>query len=472
MKKSLLAAPLVVGLAGASWAGTTFYGGCESRAVYERLVAQLDEALELDVRSVAWERGFLASEAITELSAPGADDGEALVRLHHRIEHSPIGLGEEAGLRAARIVTTVVTDDLRDGDLVRLLAGFGGAEPLTLVSIVGFDGTSRNRLRLAPYASVAENGSLVTAREMSWDFDIGRDGAVAGNGLWDGADIAVADGPSIALAGGSGRFAFDGIDDLNGSGALHDSAYRLDLAELRVEHPEGGLAATLRDLSVDATYRIDRRADREALRADGETRIAVAGIDVPMVALDSLGLVARFERIDLTGLLRGKPGEARSSALGLAGAGDGEGARAELRPSAMLGAMIVPGAALGYELVVANAGGEARTSLELGFEGDGSPSGKDSLLAPEATVADLIGATRGSLELRADADAVALTPAAMFLDPQRLAPWVVVDGDGDYRADLALEGLVVDVNGMPMPLGALLGEMLAMPLGFAPPRGM
>jgi len=74
MKKLLLAVPVIAGVAGASWAGTTFYSGNESRAAYERVIADLNDTLGLAMVTNEYVPGFLSSEATTAV-LPGTFTG-------------------------------------------------------------------------------------------------------------------------------------------------------------------------------------------------------------------------------------------------------------------------------------------------------------------------------------------------------------------------------------------------------------
>lgn len=189
MKKILLAVPVVAGIAGASWAGTSLYSGNESRAAYEQVVADLDDALGLAVVTTEYRPGFLKSEAFTEVRFNDTPDSPVLARLHHEIEHSPVGTGENAGLSAARILTTVITDDVHDAKLKQVLTGFGDAHPVQLLSRVGFDGTVDNELSIAAYDLTLNDGSTIVSEPATWDFAVDSNHSFNGSGNWGGAVI-------------------------------------------------------------------------------------------------------------------------------------------------------------------------------------------------------------------------------------------------------------------------------------------
>jgi len=48
--------------------------------------------------------------------------------------------------------------------------------------------------------------------------------------------------------------------------------------------------------------------------------------------------------------------------------------------------------------------------------------------------------------LTAPDEALALTPAAMFLDPAMLAPWIVADGRG-LTSNILVDDMIANING-------------------------
>jgi hypothetical protein len=128
-----------------------------------------------------------------------------------------------------------------------------------------------------------------------------------------------------------------------------------------------------------------------------------------------------------------------------------------------LGAWIEAGSYIGYDLSLGNAGGTADASITATFDGDGSPSGHDLLTSANATYADLVRAMKFEASLTAPDEALALTPAAMFLDPAMLAPWIVADGRG-LTSNILVDDMIANINGDPMPLEMMLGDELYAPL--------
>ena len=137
MKKLLVAIPLV---AGASWAGASYYAGSQTQHGYDRLLAQLNELKPFTLVNESYYAGVANSTAITKVMDSTAAEAKVLFRLHHDIQHSPIGMNED-GLRvgAATIVTTLVRDESLSDELIAAMADFTEGEPIQLNTSVGFD---------------------------------------------------------------------------------------------------------------------------------------------------------------------------------------------------------------------------------------------------------------------------------------------------------------------------------------------
>ena len=455
MKKRLIVAPLALALAGGAWAGTTLYTGAETRDAYERLVAQLDAASGLSVRTASLEEGFMTSLAITEVRPSDDPDAPVLARLRHEIAHSPGGLAGGVP-SAARIVTTFAFDDAAgasadaevDAVVRALLDGFGGAAPLTLVSTVGFGGAIDNRVSLAAWRADVDGGSI-SVEPGTWDVAVGADGSFEGTGRWGGARVDAADGTRLSVGAAEDRFAY-----AKRGPRLYDGEYRVDFAPSELRHGATGMGGTVGAASIVSSSSIG------AGRAGFETAVALEDMALPL-PLESVRYEIGARGLDLSGLERAIASGDGVSAAAFADDGDGTAVEAAFADYLdALAGLVVPGAEATFALHLGNAGGDADARATVLFEGDGSGAGLASLV----TVGDLARATRTTLALDVDEAAVAITPAAMFLDPAALAPWVVSDGTR-YTADIVLDDLIVDVNGVPMSLEDMAGEALAAPLG-------
>ena len=453
MKKLLLALPVAAGVAGASWAGTTAWVGAESRDAYEALVRDLRAyAMGLEVVNAGYESGFLRSVATTEFRPAGKPEAEPLLRLRHVIEHSPVALGEAPRLGAARAVTTLDRSAFSEA-LRALLAGFGEADPVRLVTTVGLGGESVHELALAPYEHEID-GTRVASREGVWDVTVDEALRMVGTGRFGGLDVESAEG-SLSVGAWEDRFDYR----LQADGGWPEGRYEASLASVVQRVPALGTELAFEDVDVEATSSV------EGERAGSAVRVDVARVDAP-IEVDRMSLSFALEGLDAgayeryAGLVYASPFLATSEAELAAMAPDAVLAEAEAVFGALL-ETVVPGTGLDLALTLGNAGGAAEASLSLGFAGDGSPSGRGSI----RTVGDLLGALEASASVGADDAALALTPAAMLLDPAALAPWVERDG-GRWTSEARLADLVLDVNGNELPLAMMLGEALDAPLAW------
>jgi len=195
-KKLLLALPVVVGVTGASWAGSTYYSSNESRVAYERILSDLTESTGLAFVTTSYIPGFLESEAITEIRMSEEPDAKLVARLRHSIEHSPEGAGADTGFSATRVITTFLTEDAPDESLQELLNAFGGNVPVTLLSSVGFNGKVSNQLTVAAFSGETSDGFTLSSDGGVWNFDVDENGSVAGTGSWSGFQFS---GPEMNM---------------------------------------------------------------------------------------------------------------------------------------------------------------------------------------------------------------------------------------------------------------------------------
>jgi uncharacterized protein YdgA (DUF945 family) len=85
-------------VAGASWAGASYYAGAQTQSGYEQLLLQLNELKPFTLVNEEYYAGVANSTAITKVMESTAADAKVLFRLHHAINHSPIGMND-SGVR-------------------------------------------------------------------------------------------------------------------------------------------------------------------------------------------------------------------------------------------------------------------------------------------------------------------------------------------------------------------------------------
>ena len=438
MKKLLAVLPLV---AGASWAGTTYYSGSQTRDAYDQLLAQLGQISSFAVENESYTSGFMKSSAITTVKTSDKDDAEIVFRLSHEIDHSPIGLNDGAArVSASNILTTLLIDP--DSDVGKTFSElFGDEEPVVLSSSVGFNGKTLNELRTAPINIAGDDGSF-TINESLHEFSFDPDGKLIGSGELGELAFSSAEGDNFTASAITHAFDLNWIQTGVFTGS---STVAMDTASLVQSN---GMVIGLNKVtyeqlakSSNGTIAYDQTIDI----ADLESPIDLKTLAVSN-SISGLKLEAIQQAQELSNKLMLEDADSANDTL-LAELGN------------VYKSLIGKGASLSYGLGFTNSGGAADAEVSLTFKGDDSANGIDNL----ATVGDLIHALQASLKVDADAAALESTPLAMLLySPQ--ASQVLVKENGKYTANITLDEAIVDINGQPLSLALMLQGPMEMPL--------
>ena len=438
MKKLLAVLPLV---AGASWAGTTYYSGSQTRDAYDQLLAQLGQISSFAVENESYTSGFMKSSAITTVKTSDKDDAEIVFRLSHEIDHSPIGFNDGAArVSASNILTTLLIDP--DSDVGKTFSElFGDEEPVVLSSSVGFNGKTLNELRTAPINIAGDDGSF-TINESLHEFSFDPDGKLIGSGELGELAFSSAEGDNFTASAITHAFDLNWIQTGVFTGS---STVAMDTASLVQSN---GMVIGLNKVtyeqlakSSNGTIAYDQTIDI----ADLESPIDLKTLAVSN-SISGLKLEAIQQAQELSNKLMLEDADSANDTL-LAELGN------------VYKSLIGKGASLSYGLGFTNSGGAADAEVSLTFKGDDSANGIDNL----ATVGDLIHALQASLKVDADAAALESTPLAMLLySPQ--ASQVLVNENGKYTANITLDEAIVDINGQPLSLALMLQGPMEMPL--------
>jgi len=444
MKKLLLALPL---MAGASWAGTTMYSGSQSEDAYQQLIDQLDKMTALSVKPDSWQPGFLSSTAITRIMSSDSVDAKELFRLRHEISHSPVGYDEEgARMGASRIVTTLVLEGLSD-EVNDIAALFEGGIPVQLTTNIAFSGKSSNRVDVASI-TFDEDGVGFSMQPSVSTFSYDPDGAVAGNSTIGAIDIAMGDDVYVELSESTGEFNLNAVENgvFTGTQVFHTDSLRIGNAAIGMEIELNKLAldnlTTVNDGLLSSVSDISVGGIESPLQINtAEFGVSVNGINLDgfsqyMTTMTDLAYGSDIDAMD--------PAELFAS-LGHAYKG-----------------LIIPGAGFEERIGFTNDGGKVAAKASIRFDGDGSASGYESL----QTVGDLLSALSASVMLDADAAALDMTPAAMFMGSPPLDTWIVNNGVS-YTSNVTVKDLIVDINGNALSLDMMLGEALELPLDLS-----
>ncbi len=445
MKKLLLALPLV---AGASWAGSTYYAGTQAQPAYQKLLTELNAAASemLVLEEANYTTGFTQSTAVTNVTFLGFPDN-VLFQLKHDIQHTPIGSDPEgARFSASSINTTLVKESIAMEELRQIVASFDGGEPFTLYTDVGFTGTVVSDLQISSLSLQTDDGEFA--------FDGGRYEATSINGKIDIngliGQLAYTDntGNAINVAGSSANF------DLQQVGiGVYTGEQGMTFPSLSYTSEVTGIDVTLEDIVFDSTTSLTG----DKLNSEGG--ISIAAINSPL-PLNSIDWAIAMNGISVDGLENYISTMNKLMDLGAEQWQDPDTIDSSIT-SAYKG-LISPGAEFTNKLILTNDGGDVIGDVNVSFLGDGSANGMDSM----ATLGDLLQAITLNIELDADAPAIDLTPAAMLMMHPMAQQYILSDGQ-KYTSNISVANLMLDVNGNQQPLEFMLGDELNAPLDSA-----
>ncbi len=446
MKKLLLLLPLV---AGGSWAGASYYTGAQTQQAYDQLLTQLNELMPVSLVNEQYNAGVAKSTAITLVKDSAAPDADVLFRLHHVIQHSPVGLNEGAvRVGAAHIKTTLQIDDPFSDDVQAILQGFGGLEPIQLNTVVNFDHSMVNQL-------------IVNRFEHQRD-DTGF--------RFDGMDYTLTvEGNRFSGSGGTGEVVVSSEDgflkltpgtissDLTRvSSGIFTGDYSVSFDKLTLSGPQIPVSFALKSMQVSGTSSI------QDARMDSSGRLAIGSIDSPL-PLNSAAMDISTFAIPFEGL------ERYMQVIGELSAGDSQALEnpevLDDLMSAMQG-LAGPGTGLSVDLSFSNEGGNGTLDSTVKLVEASSPYYPADGVGSLATLRDVLNALQFEFNLNADAQAVDMTPLAMFANMPEAQQFILADGVS-YTSAVSVRDLLVDINGNPLSLEIMLGEALDMPLESA-----
>ncbi|ASJ72593.1 DUF945 family protein [Granulosicoccus antarcticus] len=444
MKKLLLAIPLV---AGASWAGASIYSGTQTQSAYDQLLVQLNEMKPLTLVNESYSAGFLNSTAVTKVMDSAAPDAKVLFRLQHDIDHAPVAVVDSSvQVAEARIKTTLLQDDSLSESAIEFMQGFVESEPFEINTQVGYNGDTRNHLLVSAYHH-QEDDIEVRFGGLYYNADVVGD-AVKGRG--ELGEITV-DGQGNLLTVSSGVIT---TDLTRISQAVYAGLYGVEFDKLTVSSDEGAtFDFALESLGVNSDTTV--ADDQLSTRAN----IHVGKID-SQLPLDSASLEVGMSNLSISGIKQYVEAVSQMPMSDTMLSSDPEMIMEVM--STFLPA-IGPGSALDYKFKFSNAGGDASLDYGISVIEDSSPYYPVGGLASISTVRDLLNITQFEAHLKADADAIDQTPLAMFMMAPQAQQVIVADGSS-YTADITLKELIVYINGNPLSLELMMGEILDTPI--------
>lgn len=443
MKKLLIAIPLV---AGASWAGASYYAGAQTQSGYDQLLAQLNEFKPFTLVNDEYYAGVTNSTAITKVMDSAAADAKVLFRLHHAINHSPIGMNDGAvRVGAATIVTTLVKDDSLPEFLIEGMSDFTDAEPFQINTEVGFDGKTVNQFVVSAYERQYDDVKVLFDG-IDYTSTISGDSFVGSGTV--GKLVVSAEGGELNLSEGVIDTDLTRVDQ-----AIYTGEYGIVFDQFSFAGDNMQAGVNLKNISlVSDTKLAEGSIDSMAAFAVGEINAPIpvnsAGFDVAVKGISVAGLQSYIDFVSQIPMLDAMMMSDPEVVMGL---------------MESYKSLIGPGTSLDYAFNVSNDGGAAELSYGISVVDADSPNYPVNGFDSVETVRDVLNMLKLEAHLDADVAAIDQSPLAMFMGAPEAQQYIVSDGI-KYTADVTVSDLIVDINGNPLSLELMVGEMLDMPL--------
>ena len=447
MKRLLLALPLV---AGASWAGTTYYSGAQTQPAYELLLEQMNNSPLLVFESKNYDPGFMSSTALTEVKFKGDNATDVLFTLQHKINHSPVSMvPETARFAAANIVTTLAMDTIEDDETRAALESFNTGEPFVLTTEVTAKGTTTSELKINSREHT-EDDTTIKSSEAIITFLTTENGSIKGDGVLP--DLLITDDSTQQgqLSNLSLNFSMDKTgDDTDIPTYFYDIVFSINAEEAKVVDTE-----TEESLLIvkDAYYALEQKLTADDPYANVE--LGVKSIDGDVSPIRSANIKSELSGFSMKEMMANadfytqmkdssNPEQLLFSGKGL------QIMRDTFRPGTKLS---VTGNAEAID-------GDIDAKINLWFTGNGSDDGYTGMV----TTGDLAKAFAATANITADKAPLMATPLGeMLQNPLALMYLSITDDQVSLNANL--DKLTLEVNGQMLPLELMGGEMLQMPL--------
>lgn len=442
MKKLLLTLPL---LAGASWAGTTYYSGAQSEPAYNRFLEQLNSTGIFIVKSIEYEAGFTNSTAVTEVRLSHEDRSDILFRLNHKINHSPVNVDpNNARLGAANIVTTLVTDKIDNEDAIKIIQSFDTGEPFVMNTDVAIDGTTTSKIIVNAFI-YNDADIAITTDESNINFTTTPDGAVLGNALIGSISATDQGSQGFSLTESKLNFDYEKIDDvifnmkfdLNVETVLVTDLSLNDQELFRLEEADFGLDLNLSD-------------KKPYIRQSA----GIANLISDFVPLQFLDLNTEFAGFSIDYILENKDIFKRLTKK--------DDLDAWLKTEEFASTMrytVVPETSFSINANAKTTDGDADAAIKLWFAGNGTADGYTGM----ATTGDLAKAVAGTSTFYADRSVLMNTPLGKMLDDPIAQIYLKIT-DETVSVDAKLQNLLLTLNEQILPLELMAGKMLQLPL--------
>ena len=444
MKKRLIAIPLALGVAGAAYAGTSHMAGTQTQEKYEQLLQKINgQQARFVLNNEEYTSGLLKSTAVTKVTIPQTDEDDIVFNLFHDIEHGALrSTDDDLKFASVSVNTTLQDNQVLPADV---LAAMTDDIPFELKTDIGYDGDMHNHLRVSG-VDAAENSSTMVWSGLTADA-VTSGSTTTGDGSLGSLKVdEQSDGIVVTLD--DSNFNFNVQDE---GGSIYTGMGELAFSALQVQSPNLPTPVTVGSATVTSETSIEDDA------LNSNTVFAIEGIDAP-IPVNTVSFEAQYYGLLVEGMRE------YSALMSTLSADDADAQIDEAFASEMLGAVrgiLAPGAGTLNRLKLANSDGEVDVDLRIGLkaasEGGMSPDALNSIV----TGRDLLNVLTVEANLDADRAAIKNTPLPMMLGSA--GEFITVD-ENSITSTASLEGMNLNINGVLMPLDALTGGMLDVPL--------
>jgi len=447
MKKLLLALPLV---AGASWAGTTYYSGAQTRPAFERLLEQMNSGQILLFESKDYDAGFMNSTAMTEVRLNDADSPEVLFTLRHKINHSPVSMvPESARFGAANIVTTLAMEKIEDDKDRAFLESFDTGEPFVMTTDVAIDGKTTSEIKINALVQTDDEKTISSSAAII-NFITSVNGDVTGDGVLPSVIFSDDSNERAEMSNLTLNFDMDKMDgDTEVSKLIYDLVFDVNVEEAKVVDSTADEPMVL---IKDIHYVADQKmiGDNPYVKH----KMGVKSIIADEIPLQSANLETAITGFSLTEVIANADYFA-----GIQTADNPDELLFTGKGLTLIRSMFPPDTKLSISGDAESTDGGIDANIDLWFTGNGSADGYAGMV----TIADLAKAFAGTVNITADKEAIMASPLGeMISHPFALLYLKITDDEVILNANL--DKLQLDVNGQAIPLELMAGEMLQAPL--------
>lgn len=451
MKKLLLALPLV---AGASWAGSTYYSGAQTEAAYNRLLEQINTNKAFVVKSTEYKAGIMESTAITEVRSAEATDQDIQFSLKHQINHSLVSVApENPRFGAASIVTTLLVDDNSSDDFKEFLKSFDSGEPFVATTEVAVDGATNSEIKINAFDH-SEDDTTIKSSASIINVTTAADGNVTGDAtldnfmFMDGEDKH-ADLSKLAMTFNASKL--EGEEKI--SPYFYDLNFALNIDQTTVLD-DGEQVMVFEGISYVLNQ--DLSSDEQSVKVNmGVDSLGIAS--TPLKSFDLAIAISGFSINDLMNnetfykefKISNKPEELLFSKEGIE----------------ILRATFPPDTKMSIALDAVSTDGNGNAAVDLWMAGNGSDDGYTGI----ATTGDLAKLIAGTALINVDKSAVMNTPLGGMLEHPMAQAYLTVSED-KVTLNASLDKLVLKLNEQIIPLELLAGDMLNIPLESLPQK--